>query len=162
MGSIFLENPRVIVYLRTYVKVDQYLFWTGYRRQTCPEQEKLLSHPVLIYDKRKRNISLKQNNKYGVWTECLSNSKTQTNNISTSTIHGTWPLYSGCFINAKLYSKIDSHQQFLIVANISADSYRSALMKSMYPGSSFPCSFAGYAPETDNPSLNNCNKSKSG
>ncbi len=70
-----------MVYLIIYVMVDKYLFWTGYWRQTCPEQEKSLSHPVLIYDKTKQNISLKQNNKCGVWTECLSNSKTQT--IST-------------------------------------------------------------------------------
>lgn len=90
MWQVFvLQGPRAMVYLRTYVMVDQYLFWTGYRRQTCPEQEKSLSHPVLIYDQGKQNISLKQNNKCGVWTECLSNSKTQTNNISTSTIHGT-------------------------------------------------------------------------
>ncbi len=42
----------------------------------------------------------------------------------------------------------------------SADSYRSALMKSMYPGSSFPCSCTGYAPETDNSSINNCNRTR--
>lgn len=44
----------------------------------------------------------------------------------------------------------------------SADSYRSALMKTMYPGSSFPCSFAGYAPETDSSSINNFVAEQSG